>query len=96
VTAGGARRAAAPSKPGVQARRAASALGLAAALLAPGEAAAYIDPGTGSLVIQGLIAGFAATAVVLRGYWYRIKAFFRRGRAPDKPQDPDRQGGPPE
>lgn len=77
--------------------RAATILGLAAALLAPGEAAAYIDPGTGSLVIQGLIAGFAATAVVIRGYWYRIKAFFRRGAAPpDKPDEPGQQAGPPE
>jgi hypothetical protein len=66
--------------------RAADPLLLLAALLAlPGEAAAYIDPGTGSLVIQGLIAAFAATAVVLRGYWYRIKAFFRRGKATDAP-----------
>ena len=37
----------------------------------------YIDPGTGSLILQGLIAAFAAAAVVVRGYWYRIKAFFR-------------------
>lgn len=53
---------------------------LVVALLAPGDAIAYIDPGTGSLILQGLIAGFAAAAVVLRGYWYRIKAFFRGGK----------------
>jgi len=51
------------------------------ALLAlPQDAAAYIDPGTGSLILQGLIAGLAAAAVVIRGYWYRIKAFFRGGK----------------
>lgn len=77
--------------------RAAGPLLLLAALLAlPGEAAAYIDPGTGSLVIQGLIAAFAATAVVLRGYWYRIKAFFRRGKAnegPDTERKPPGEAG---
>ena len=48
------------------------------------DAAAYIDPGTGSLVVQGLIAGAAAAAVVIRGYWYRIRAFFRRDKAAAK------------
>jgi hypothetical protein len=51
----------------------------------PGVAHAYIDPGTGSLVLQGLIASLAAAAVVIRGYWYRIKAFFRRDTKPDDP-----------
>lgn len=55
-------------------------------LALPGASHAYIDPGTGSLVIQGLIAGFAAAAVILRGYWYRIKAFFRRDSAEPKPE----------
>lgn len=64
---------------------------LAGAVLAPGEAAAYIDPGTGSLVIQGLIAGFAAAAVVLRGYWYRIKRFFRPRKDDPEPTPPGKQ-----
>jgi hypothetical protein len=55
----------------------------------------YIDPGTGSLVLQGLIAGFAAAAVVIRGYWYRIKAFFRGDKAAQKP-DAAKQPGEPE
>jgi len=55
----------------------------------------YIDPGTGSLILQGLIASFAAAAVALRAYWYRLKAFFRG----DKPAEPDaapKQPGDPE
>ena len=40
------------------------------------EANAYIDPGTGSLLLQGLIAGVAAGAYTLKLYWYRIKSFF--------------------
>ena len=34
---------------------------------------AYLDPGTGSLIIQGLIAAFAGAAVALRAYWKRIQ-----------------------
>lgn len=37
---------------------------------------AYLDPGTGSLILQGLIAGIAAAAVTLRLYWDKVKAFF--------------------
>ena len=51
----------------------------------PPDAAAYIDPGTGSLVLQGVIAGLAAGAVAIRSYWYRIKAFFRGDRDASRP-----------
>jgi hypothetical protein len=44
---------------------------------------AYLDPTTGSILLQGLLAGVAGATVVLRLYWGRVKAFFRRvtGRA---------------
>ena len=35
-----------------------------------------IDPGTGSLLVQGLIAGVAAGLYTLKLYWYRLKKFF--------------------
>jgi len=65
-------------------------------LALPQDAAAYIDPGTGSLILQGLIAAFAAAAVVIRGYWYRIKAFFRRDKTSAKPATETKQPGEPE
>jgi len=37
---------------------------------------AYLDPGTGSILIQSLIAALAAGAYALKTYWYRIKGFF--------------------
>ena len=37
---------------------------------------AYLDPGTGSILLQGIIAGVAGVVVVLKLYWYRIKNFF--------------------
>ncbi|HJT62620.1 MAG TPA: hypothetical protein VJ797_13200 [Burkholderiales bacterium] len=50
-----------------------------AALLAwIAPAYAYLDPATGSILLQGLIAGIAGLTVVLRLYWQRIKALFRR------------------
>jgi hypothetical protein len=56
----------------------------------------YIDPGTGSLLVQGLIAAFAAAAVVIRGYWYRIKSFFRGAPPAAKPDTEAKQPGDPE
>ena len=48
---------------------------------------AYLDPATGSVLLQGLLAGIAGLMVVLRLYWGRLKAFFRRclGRQPIDP-----------
>jgi hypothetical protein len=37
---------------------------------------AYLDPGTGSLILQGVLAAIAAVAVVVKLYWYRILRFF--------------------
>ena len=36
---------------------------------------AYLDPGTGSIILQSLLAGIAVTIGVLRLYWHRCKAF---------------------
>ncbi|MCG8589519.1 MAG: hypothetical protein MJE66_09530 [Proteobacteria bacterium] len=48
---------------------------------------AYIDPGTGSFLIQSLIAAIAGVAVALRLYWRRIKVFL--GLGPRHEDDPD-------
>jgi hypothetical protein len=51
---------------------------VAACLLAgSGPAHAYLDPTTGSILLQGLLAGIAGVVVVLRLYWARLKAFCR-------------------
>jgi uncharacterized membrane protein len=56
-------------------------------LLCGMPAYAYIDPGTGSALIQGLIAAVAAVGITLRLYWHRVVGFFRR----KKNKDPDRK-----
>lgn len=38
------------------------------------EAHAYIDPGSGSILLQLLLGGFAGAVVVVKLYWQRLKA----------------------
>lgn len=60
----------------------------------PGVALAYIDPGTGSILIQGIIAAIAAIGVTLKLYWHRFIRFFRR--RPEEQEDssnPDKPNG---
>ncbi len=42
------------------------------------EAWAYLDPGTGSMVLQLLLGGVAGVVVVVKLYWEKIKYFFSR------------------
>lgn len=42
-------------------------------LIAPAHA--YLDPGTGSILLQGLIAGIAGAIVAARLYWGKVKDF---------------------
>jgi hypothetical protein len=39
------------------------------------SAAAYLDPGTGSFMLQMLIAGIMGALFTIKLYWYRLKAF---------------------
>jgi hypothetical protein len=39
---------------------------------------AYLDPGSTSLIIQGLIAAIASAITVVSLYWSRFKNFFKR------------------
>jgi hypothetical protein len=45
---------------------------------------AYIDPGSGSLIIQMLAGGFAAVAVVAKLYWKRLLRVLRIRRPEDE------------
>lgn len=48
----------------------------AGTMLACTEAFAYIDPGTGSLILQWLVGMVLAGLAVMNVYWQRIKSFF--------------------
>jgi hypothetical protein len=36
---------------------------------------AYLDPGTGSMLLQVILGGIAAIGVALKLFWYKIIAF---------------------
>jgi hypothetical protein len=40
---------------------------------------AYLDAGSGSMLVQAVAGGVAAAGVVTKLYWRRIKSFLRAG-----------------
>lgn len=51
---------------------------LACLLLMPAKAEAYLDPGAGSAILQGLIAAIAGLLVVGKLYWRQLIGFFKK------------------
>jgi hypothetical protein len=49
----------------------------------------YLDPGSGSLLIQLLIAGLAGAGIAIAISWGRIKRLFRRNKQDDIDKDND-------
>lgn len=47
-------------------------------IIIPSKALAYIDPGTGSIVIQSIIATIAGVGFACKVYWSNIKNYFSR------------------
>lgn len=68
-------------------------LGFLISLAFTGEAHAYIDPGTGSLMLQALIGGLAGGLFMIKIYWRKLKEMFAGGKQgtdqPDEGQDKD-------
>jgi hypothetical protein len=48
----------------------------------------YLDPGSGSILIQLLLAGLLGAGILLRASWSRILKLFGRGK-PDQTDDKD-------
>jgi len=42
------------------------------------NAFAYLDPGTGSIILQALVGAIAAGATYCSIYWQKIKSFFSK------------------
>jgi hypothetical protein len=49
----------------------------------------YLDPGSGSFIIQMLLAGLLGIAVAVRIYWKKIVAFFNKSKGGDVQDDLD-------
>ncbi|MFH1724556.1 MAG: hypothetical protein ABII00_08040 [Elusimicrobiota bacterium] len=51
---------------------------------AASSARAYIDPGSGSMMLQLLLAGAAGLLVLVKLFWRRVAALLRPGRGKDE------------
>ena len=51
-----------------------------------GPAHAYLDAGTGTIILQAIVGTIAVGMVSIKLYWYRIKNFFKN-RTPEEPKD---------
>jgi hypothetical protein len=51
---------------------------------------AYLDPGTGSFMIQMLLAGLVGIAVAIRIFWKKIMAFIKKPKNDDTLEELDK------
>ena len=52
----------------------------------------YIDPGTGSLIIQSVIGAIAAIGVTLKIYWHKFRILFSKNSSSSASDDNDNDG----
>ena len=59
-------------------------------MIVPRPAYAYIDPGSGSIIWQLLLASLLSALVLFKVYWYKIRSLFTgRGQAEREDSDLD-------
>lgn len=70
-------------------KNSACALTLAVALflMAPVPAYAYLDPASGSILLQIVLGGLAGGAVILKIFWGRVRGLFGARNAPEPGND---------
>lgn len=51
------------------------------------DPALYLDPGSGSILLQLLLAAILGLGVILRTQWSKIKSFFKRNDETDADLD---------
>lgn len=64
-------------------------------LLVSRSAYAYLDPGTGSMLVQGVLAAIALASATIAAFWSRIVRLFGRRRRDENARqgaDRDSQG----
>ncbi len=49
----------------------------------------YLDPGSGSFLIQLLIAGAAGIAIAIGASWTRVKRLFKKNKGESAPEEND-------
>ena len=58
-------------------------------LLFVADTEAYLDPGTGSMLLQVILGGVAAVGVAIKLYWHKLRAAFGMGRKAGPEDDSD-------
>jgi len=48
---------------------------------------AYLDPGTGSMLLQVILGGVAAVGVAVKLYWHKLRVAFGMGKKDDSEDD---------
>lgn len=56
-------------------------------LLICADAVAYLDPGTGSMMLQVILGGIAAVGVAVKLYWHRLRAALGMAKKEDPEDD---------
>jgi hypothetical protein len=49
-------------------------------ILSAGPVSAYLDPGTGSMLLQVILGGIAAVGVALKLFWHKIRVAIGLGK----------------
>jgi hypothetical protein len=55
---------------------------------------AYLDAGTGSIILQAVLGGTAAVAVALKLWWHKVLHVLHIRRLPEERPTPDSGTGP--
>lgn len=63
-------------------------IGVCALFFFTTNAHAYLDPGTGSVILQAVIAAAVGALFAVKIWWTRIKQFFRRKSSRSKEGEP--------
>ena len=50
---------------------------------------AYLDPGSGSFILQILLATLLASLLFMKSFWRKVIGIFKKPSSPDRDENPD-------
>ena len=53
------------------------------------DAVAYLDPGTGSMMLQVILGGIAAVGVAIKLYWHKLRVAIGLGKKEETEEESD-------